>query len=100
MFPLIRRGQREIVYLEVVEKVGYVEVPGGWLGAKCCVELLSVENYVAESVCERWSRKLFLTVGLPVSFRYWLKERHLFTLPRHNVCWNWVNVFGIEVEFF
>ena len=30
-----------------------MEVPGGWLGAKYSVELPSVDDYVAESVCER-----------------------------------------------
>ena len=49
------RGQRETVHLEVVVRVGYVEVPGGWLGAKYSVELPSVDDYVAESACERWS---------------------------------------------
>ena len=24
----------------------------------------------------------------------------MFSLPRHNACWNWVNVFGIVVELF
>ena len=24
----------------------------------------------------------------------------MFSLPRHNACWNWVNIFGVAVEFF